>query len=96
MPGGRSRWHDSTPHEPPCPIRVDASKIPVAPSSNWTNSARIGSASYGPKAGYSGHADWMNGWDEGTFETMLNGCYRPARDCQMNLLGNGQALLPPN
>ena len=47
---------------------------------------------YTGPAGYSGHADWMNGWDPTVFQRIIDNCYKGGYDCQMNLLGDGQAL----
>jgi hypothetical protein len=47
---------------------------------------------YEGPAGYSGHADWMNGWDPAVFQRVVDNCYRGGFDCQMNLLGDGQEL----
>ena len=46
----------------------------------------------GSNAGYSGHADWMNGWDTATLNAFIVGCENAPRDCSMDLLGNGKQL----
>jgi hypothetical protein len=58
-----------------------------------TSTWRLSSDTYSGPAGYSGHADWWNGWDAGTFQRVINNCYSTGIDCQMNLLGDGQQLL---
>lgn len=64
-------------------------RVPAGGMSSW----RLSSDTYSGPAGYSGHADWMNGWDQAVFQRMLDNCYRGGFDCQMNLLGDGTALL---
>ncbi len=64
-------------------------RVPPSGMANW----RLVSDMYDGPAGFSGHADWMNGWDEGVFQRVLDNCYRGRFDCRMNLLGDGQALL---
>lgn len=54
---------------------------------------RLSSDNYpGGPGGFSGHADWMNGWDEKVLNQIVNGCLRARKDCHANLLGNGQVL----
>ena len=36
---------------------------------------RLSSDTYSGPAGYSGHADWWNGWHAPTFQRMLDNCY---------------------
>ncbi len=64
-------------------------RVPAGGMANW----RLSSDMYSGPAGYSGHADWMNGWDPAVFQRVIDNCYRGGFDCQMNLLGDGQALL---
>lgn len=63
-------------------------EVPSSGTSTW----RLASDMYDGPAGYSGHADWWNGWDRSVFQQVVDNCYRPGLDCQMNLLGNGRAL----
>jgi len=63
-------------------------RIPAGGMATW----RLASDTYNGPAGYSGHADWWNGWNAATFQRVVDNCYRGGLDCQMNLLGNGQAL----
>jgi hypothetical protein len=53
---------------------------------------RLSSDMYNGPGGYSGHADWYNGWDQNTLDTWINNCARNL-DCQVNFLGNGQRLI---
>jgi hypothetical protein len=63
------------------------------PAGANTSTWRLSSDTYSGPAGYSGHADWWNGWDRNVFQRVVNNCYARALDCQMGLLGDGQALL---
>jgi hypothetical protein len=63
-------------------------RVPAGGMSTW----RLSSDTYAGPAGYSGHADWWNGWDVATFQRVVDNCYRNGLDCHMNLLGDGQAL----
>ena len=42
--------------------------------------------------GYSGHADWINGWDETVMAGIIKNCINAGRDCHAYLLGNGTTL----
>lgn len=53
---------------------------------------RLASDMYDGPGGYSGHADWWNGWDLDVFQRVVDNCYQPGLDCQMNLLGDGYEL----
>jgi hypothetical protein len=64
-------------------------RVPAGGMANW----RLSSDMYSGPAGYSGHADWMNGWDPAVFQRVIDNCFKGGFDCQMNLLGDGQALL---
>lgn len=63
-------------------------RVPAGGMSTW----RLSSDMYNGPAGYSAHADWMNGWDTAVFQRVVDNCYRGGFDCAMNLLGDGQAL----
>lgn len=63
-------------------------RVPNAGMSNW----RLTSDTYSGPAGYSGHADWMDGWDKSVFQSVVDNCYQRRYDCSMNLLGDGRAL----
>jgi hypothetical protein len=45
----------------------------------------------GGAGGYSLHADWWNGWDQGVVFTWTTNCAR-SLDCQVDFLGNGTRL----
>jgi hypothetical protein len=55
---------------------------------------RLSSDMYGPglKGGLSAHADWMNGWDAATMNTIVTRCLNPALDCGVGSIGNGKEL----
>lgn len=42
--------------------------------------------------GYSLHADWMNGWDEGIIGRIVKNCLNERRDCGVANIGDGQTL----
>ena len=62
--------------------------VPAGGMANW----RLVSDMYEGPAGYSGHADWWNGWDEAVFQKVIDNCYSRSLDCSMNLLGDGTML----
>jgi hypothetical protein len=45
---------------------------------------------FGFNAGYSGHADWVNGWDETTLNGIVKNCLNASKDCHAHLLGDGR------
>ena len=55
---------------------------------------RLASDNYDPTlpAGYSGHADWFNGWKPEFMQSFVRGCDDPAQDCHAHLLGNGMMM----
>ena len=63
-------------------------RVPAGGMSTW----RLSSDMYDGPAGYSGHADWMNGWHAATFQRIVTNCFRGGWDCETDLLGDGQAL----
>ena len=63
-------------------------EVPPEGMSTW----RLASDMYEGPAGYSGHADWWNGWDLDIFQMVIDNCYADGIDCQMNLLGDGTKL----
>ena len=70
--------------------------IPVETLSG-TASWRLSSDNYpvnGYNAGYSLHADWVNGWRPETMQTFISECLNRARDCHSQNLGDGTRLLP--
>jgi hypothetical protein len=78
-------------HPVPLPEVTYNVRYYVQPGMN-TATWRLSSDTYSGPAGFSGHADWFNGWDANVFQRVVNNCYRPGLDCHMNLLGDGQAL----
>jgi hypothetical protein len=58
-----------------------------------TTNLRLSSDNYsnGP-GGFSGHADWINGWNEDVLNMVVNNCLKARKDCHANLLGNGKEL----
>jgi uncharacterized protein YjdB len=44
------------------------------------------------RGGASGHADWMNGWDEATMASIVNECLKKARDCGVGTIGGNKTL----
>jgi hypothetical protein len=62
-------------------------------ASNQALGWRLSSDNYafnGSNAGYSGHADWVNGWDEGFFRGIVRNCLNAARDGRAHLLCDGR------
>jgi hypothetical protein len=54
---------------------------------------RLASDNYtfnGSNAGFSGHADWVNGWDQPTLDGVVKNCLVAFKDCHAHLLGNGK------
>ena len=63
-------------------------RVPAGGMATW----RLSSDMYEGPAGYSGHADWMNGWDPAVFQRIIDNCYKGGFNCGMNLLGDGYEL----
>jgi len=64
-------------------------------ANNQTNKWRLSSDNYafdGTNAGYSGHADWVNGWDEPTMAGIVRNCLNQRRDGHAHLLCDGRTL----
>ena len=40
--------------------------------------------------GFSGHADWVNGWDENFMAGIVKNCINKSLDCRSHLLGDGR------
>ena len=67
--------------------------VPASGTSTW----RLSSDNYsGGPGGYSGHADWFNGWDPATMQSIVSNCENAAKDCSMDLLGDGRMLYYPS
>jgi Domain of unknown function (DUF1996)/Domain of unknown function (DUF4124) len=63
----------------------------AAGTANW----RLASDNYaknGYNAGYSGHADWVNGWDTNIMKMAVENCDNKGVDCGVGNLGNGTGL----
>jgi hypothetical protein len=61
-------------------------------ASTDTTKWRLASDNYATTSpgGYSGHADWVNGWDETFMKTFIDNCLNKKLDCQAHLLGDGR------
>jgi hypothetical protein len=44
------------------------------------------------RGGLSAHAQWIEGWDRWTMNTMVTGCLQRALDCGVGMIGNGTEL----
>ena len=64
--------------------------VPASGTSTWRLSSDAYDASQ--PAGYSGHADWWNGWNEDIIRTVTQNCLQRALECHMDLMGDGRAL----
>jgi hypothetical protein len=80
-------------HPVPIPEITEIIDYPVTATSApafW----RLSSDMYGPslRGGFSAHADWMNGWDAATMNTLVTQCLNKALDCGVGPIGNGKEL----
>jgi hypothetical protein len=78
-------------HPVPLPEITFNIHYPVT-QANQTSHWRLSSDTYSGPAGYSSHADWMNGWEANFLRTWVSGCNNAAVDCHAHLLGNGQTI----
>ncbi len=80
--------------------------VPLAQITTWVHyrlpagtvleDLRLSSDMYDGPGGYANHSDWFGGWNRDVFDEVVDGCLRPSRDCQMNLLGQtGRELRGP-
>ncbi len=55
---------------------------------------RLSSDNYsaGLPGGYSGHADWVNGWNEEFITTIVKNCLNKGVDCHASYLGDGRMI----
>lgn len=61
-----------------------------------TSDTYLGTGNPNGRAGYSGHADWWNGWDPAVGQAIIDGCYVPREfDCQFSIPGLGSPEQPP-
>ncbi len=61
-------------------------------NANGTSKWRLASDNY-PRTspgGYSGHGDWMNGWDPVFMQGFVRNCLKANKDCHSYLLGDGR------
>lgn len=67
------------------------------PVTNGTANWRLASDHYSTTlpGGYSGHGDWMNGWDQKFLEGFINNCLKKSVDCHAHLLGDGRTFYFP-
>ena len=61
-------------------------------STNQMATWRLASDNYSTSSpgGYSGHADWVNGWDEQFIAGIVKNCINKGVDCRSHLLGDGR------
>ena len=61
-------------------------------TANQTASWRLASDNYAKTSpgGYSGHADWVNGWDEPTMAGIVRNCLNQSRDAHAHLMCDGR------
>jgi len=57
-------------------------------TANW----RLSSDTYSGPAGYSSHADWINGWNQSIMQSWVRNCDNAAMDCHSHLVGDGRML----
>lgn len=68
-------------------------------SSTGTKTWRMSSDNYpvnGNNAGYSSHADWVNGWDEKVIAGVVKNCLNAGKDCGNHMLGDGTVIYGDN
>ncbi|HSF71674.1 MAG TPA: DUF1996 domain-containing protein, partial [Methylotenera sp.] len=54
---------------------------------------RLASDNYsqnGTNSGYSGHADYVNGWNEQLLSALIKGCINAKKDCGGDIIGDGR------
>ncbi len=68
-------------------------------SAEGTKNWRLSSDNYAVNtynAGYSGHGDWINGWDEKVIAGIVKNCLNAGKDCGSHMLGDGTVLYGAN
>jgi hypothetical protein len=73
--------------------RIDLNLLWRLPRDNMK--LRLASDNYtynGSNAGYSAHADWMNGWQEDIMRLIIKNCLNGGKDCEGGMLGDGKVL----
>ena len=53
---------------------------------------RLASDNYIGAAGYSGHADWLSGWNASIMDRLVKNCLNKGVDCHASLLGDGYQI----
>lgn len=95
-----SRTENGCPVSHPVPIpEITLNMNFTITSANQSANWRLSSDNYafnGSNAGYSGHADWVNGWNEAIFTGIVRNCLNPSRDCKSHLLGDGRMFFGAN
>ncbi len=64
-------------------------------STQGTKNWRLSSDNYpvnGNNAGYSGHGDWINGWDETVIAGIVKNCLQAGKECGSHKLGDGNVI----
>jgi hypothetical protein len=62
---------------------------------NQTLNWRLSSDNYahnGTNAGFSGHADYVNGWNEELLSSLVKGCINAKKDCGSDIIGDGRVF----
>jgi hypothetical protein len=82
-----------------CPASHPVAIPHITLNLNWVTTAttdmstwRLSSDNYARDlpAGYSSHADWINGWNPAFLEGIVKNCLNQNRDCHAHLLGDGR------
>ena len=79
------------------PFRIPAIALNINFSNTKANQMlkwRLASDNYATTTagGYSAHADWVNGWDETLFATVIKDCIQSRLDCHAHLAGGGKKM----
>ena len=93
-----ANWRYSTANKCPATHPVPIPKLSL--NIYWditsdTAKLRLSSDNYaynGKNAGYSAHADWINGWQEEVMSSIVKNCLNYGRDCHVGVLGDGRSL----
>jgi len=88
----RAAAPDGCPASHPVAIPVITQNFRYTVPSSGMASWRLASDNYDGPAGYSGHADWFDGWDTDVFRRVVDNCLANGVDCHMNNLGDGERL----
>jgi hypothetical protein len=70
--------------------KITITVIYTVPANLVTSNWRLSSDVYSGPAGYSAHADWMNGWDPAISDVWGTECLAKRRDCGAETLGDGR------